>query len=150
MYWWQVGMSIAANKLCQSHNRACLMHVVACQDMLCKAEHVFPVQEGHLLPQLQHANYLVPVLVDALNQSCHAGKRPITEDSIHPQAKRPRFSVPDLSAYGRSTSDPPMSLQRRTANAANMSINVLDGRLVLPPQSAERRHLKSFNSGPAR
>lgn len=73
----------------------------------------------------------------------------MTADSAQAQAKRPRLSIPDLSAYGRSTSDPPMSLQRRMANAADMPISVLDGRLVFPPQP-QSRHLKSHNSGPAR
>ena len=81
------------------------------------------------------------------------GKRPRTMDGTHPSAKRPRLAgplpAPDPSAYGRSTSDPPYSLQRRLANAANMPINMLDGRLVFPPQT-EPRQLQSIRSGPAR
>ena len=78
---------------------------------------------------------------------------PRTTDNAQAEAKRPRLAAsmpaPDPTAYGRCTSDPPYSIQRRLANAANLPISVLDGRLVFPPQ-AETRHLPTIRSGPAR
>ena len=66
-----------------------------------------------------------------------------------PPPKRPRVTIPDLSAYGRSVSDPPMSLQRRLAHASDLPVDVLEGKLVFPSQT-EPRILRPAHSGPAR